>query len=74
MRLEGLRGWLRGPKSWWRQVHRWDPDANEKMIADQLRRLREFAENERIALYVINLPENIESRQLYEVEKLPAVS
>ena len=36
------------------------------MIADQFRRLREFAENERIALYVINVPENIESRQLYE--------
>ena len=67
MRLEGLRGWLRDPKSWWRQVHSWDPDTNEIMIADQFRRLREFAENERIALYVINVPENIESRQLYEV-------
>jgi len=65
-RLEKIRGWLRAPKSWWRQVHSWDPDANEKVIADRFRRLREFAENQRIALYVINLPENIESRQLYE--------
>jgi hypothetical protein len=68
MQLEGLRGWLRGPKSWWRQVHSWDPDTNEREIADQFRRLREFADNERIALYVINVPENIESRQLYEVK------
>jgi len=67
MRLEGLRSWLRGPKSWWGQVHSWDPDINETMIADQFRRLREFAENERIAMYVINVPENIESRQLYEI-------
>jgi hypothetical protein len=65
--LEGLKGWLRDPNSWWRQVYSWDPDTNEKTIADQFRRLREFADNEGIALYVVNLPENIESRQLYEV-------
>jgi hypothetical protein len=65
--VEGIRGWLRDPKSWWRQVHSWAPHNNEKMIAGQFRRLREFAGNEGIALYVINLPENIESRKLYEV-------
>ncbi|MGN6716956.1 MAG: hypothetical protein ACTHLX_06150 [Candidatus Binatia bacterium] len=65
MRVEGLRRWLRDPNSWWHRVHSWDPDANERIIADQFRRLREFAENEQIALYVINLPENIESRELY---------
>jgi hypothetical protein len=65
MRIEGLKRWLRDPNSWWHRVHSWDPDANETMIADQFRRLREFAENEGITLYVINLPENIESRELY---------
>jgi len=66
MRLDGLWDWLRDPNSWWRQVHGWDPDTDEGAIAGQFARLREFAYNERIALYVINVPENIESRKLYE--------
>ena len=36
------------------------------MIADRFGRLRDFAERREIRLYVINLPENIESRQLYD--------
>jgi hypothetical protein len=66
--VSGLRSWLRWPDSWWRQVHGWVPDADENMLADQFKRLRELAEGERIALYVINLPENVESRKLYKAE------
>ena len=66
MTVEGLRGWLRAPKSWWRKVHSWDPNTTERLIAGQFRRLKYLAENESIALYVVNVPENIESRQMYE--------
>lgn len=66
MEKEGLRAWLRDPNSWWHRVYSWNPDRDERIIAGRFRRLREFAENEGIQLYVVNVPENVESRQLYE--------
>ena len=70
--LEKIRHWLHFPQSWWPQVHRWDPDANQQMVDNRLTRLRELVANEGIALYVINLPETLESRQLYETKNYQA--
>jgi len=72
MKLEGIRHWLHMPKSWWPRVHRWDPDANQQTVDGRLTRLRELVANKGIALYVINLPENLESRQLYEAKNYQA--
>jgi hypothetical protein len=66
--LTGLRIWLRDPGSWWRTVHSWNPATSQQMIADRFSRLRDFAANWEITLYVINLPENVESRKLYDAE------
>jgi hypothetical protein len=64
--VEGLRAWLRSPGSFWRKVHSWNPETSQQMIVDRFGRLRAFTDKQKIHLYVINLPENIESRQLYE--------
>ena len=66
MHLKDLRGWLRASGSWWRRVHSWNPETSRQMIGDRFGHLRDFTEKWEIRLYVINLPENIESRQLYD--------
>jgi hypothetical protein len=63
---ENQRQWLRSRSSWWYQVHRWDARANWQNAAERLRALRRFAEERQISLYVFNLPESIETRQLYD--------
>ena len=68
MSLAGLRGWLRAPTSWWHTVHSWNPAPSQQMIAERFSRLRDFAATWDITLCVINLPENIESRKLYDAE------
>jgi hypothetical protein len=65
-RADNLRRWLVAPDSWWRQVHAWEPQSNWQMVAGRLIRFKEFVESENISLYVINLPEHLESRRLYK--------
>lgn len=69
MPVEGLRGWLDDPGSWWRDVYRWDPaGADTHAIRVRFRRLRALAREHGIELYVANLPEREVSRARYDPE------
>ncbi|MDR4496976.1 MAG: hypothetical protein MRK02_03480 [Candidatus Scalindua sp.] len=49
----------------WSKVYLWDPQKEEVMVRSQIADLLLLVKKHDIALYVINLPENIISRRLY---------
>lgn len=66
MRPEIIMEWLSDPDSFWVDVHAWDPQINESTVRFQFARLLEFTNEHKIQLYVVNLPENVLSRSLYD--------
>ena len=66
LRPEVIEEWLHNPDSFWVDVYAWDPQINESTIRFQFARLLEFTDKHKIQLYVVNLPENVLSRSLYD--------
>ena len=52
--------------SWWKDVHSWDPATDMKRTIKRLNDLKEFTSQFKIRMYVVNLPEHVASRELYD--------
>ncbi len=64
--VEGLKGWLTDPDSWWRTVYTWNPAETQAQTTASIYRFTGFIRTHNIQLMVINLPERDISRELFD--------
>ncbi len=63
---------LRNPKSWWTDVHQWNPEKDRRLVMGKFSKLLEFSNQYGIRLYVVNLPESTMSHRLYREKNYQA--